>query len=102
MTDRTDISAPGQHVYQRVEIAAPRNVELGSVVNCGVRQSDWRVSGTGPPVRTDLTGDDADQRTAIVGGEQLGIVAFDGLIRRRCELVFLRQVHPQLDPVEDT
>ncbi len=48
----------------------------------------------------DFTGDDADQRAAVVRRQQLGLIALDGLILRRRELVLARQIHPQLDAVE--
>lgn len=48
----------------------------------------------------DLARDDADQRPAVVGRDQCGVTTLDGLVARRRELVLLRQVHPELDAVE--
>ncbi len=48
----------------------------------------------------DVARDDTHQRTAVLGRQQLDLVAFDGLVLRRRELVLARQVHPQLDAVE--
>jgi len=45
-------------------------------------------------VTVDFTGDDADQRSAVVGRKQLGVATFDGLVPRWRELVLLRQIHP--------
>jgi hypothetical protein len=51
-------------------------------------------------VAAELPGDDADERTAVVGGQQRDVGALDRLIPRGSELVLLRQVHPELDAVE--
>lgn len=42
----------------------------------------------------------ADQRPAVVGRQQRGVTTLDGLVPRRRELVLFRQVHPELDAVE--
>src|ERR1700737_3342429 len=101
MGEYSYITATGQHIYQRDEIAAPRNVEPGPVFDRRVGQRDWRVGDAWSAVTVDLTGDDADQRPAVVGREQASVAAFDGLIPRRRELVLLRQIHPKLDPMKD-
>ena len=66
-----------------------------------MHQRDRGVGDTGSAVSVDLTGDDADQRSAVVGRDQFRVVALDGLVPGRGELVFLRQIHPQLDAVEE-
>ena len=54
----------------------------------------------GPLCAADLAGDDADQRAAVLGRQQLDLTALDRLVPGGGELVLLRQVHPQLDAVE--
>ena len=48
----------------------------------------------------DVARDDAHQRAAVLGCQELDLVTFDGLVLRCRELVGARQVHPQLDSVE--
>ena len=110
VSERTDRPAAGQHVHQRVEITVPRQIEPSAGLNGAVRQRDRSVRRTGTPeplgrrhrieLPVDVARDDAHQRSAVLRRQQLHLVAFDGLVFRRRELVLARQVHPQLDTVE--
>jgi hypothetical protein len=100
MADRAHGAAPRQHVDQRIEIAVPRQVQSRPGLNRAVRQRDRRVGGTRAALPVDAAGDDAHQRAAILGREQSDLVALDGLVARRGELILLGQIHPELDAVE--
>jgi hypothetical protein len=60
------------------------------------------VRDAGALVTVQLTGDDTQERAAVGGGEQLDRTTADVLVARRHHLVLGRQVHPQLEPVEET
>ncbi len=62
---------------------------------------DRSMGGAGALMATDIPGDESQQRPRVRRRDQADPVAFDALVPRRAELVAPRQVHPQLDAVEE-
>ena len=54
----------------------------------------------GPRWLADIAGDDPQESAAVTGGQQDHVVGLESLIGRRDHLVLGREVHPQLDTVE--
>ena len=62
---RADRAAAAQHVDQRVEVAAPGQVQLGAGLHGRVQQADRRVRDARAGVPGQVAGDDPDQRAAV-------------------------------------
>src|SRR5215471_11227073 len=97
---RADGALAAQHVDQRVEVGPPRHRQSRAGGDRRVRVSDRGVCAPWAVELPDVAGDDANQRPAVVRGDQLGLLALNALVSRRRELVLGRQVHPELDAVE--
>ena len=61
-----------------------------------------RVGRPWPGVVVQTAGDEPEKGTSVRGREQCHVARSDVLIGRRDHLVRLGQVHPQLDPVEQS
>ena len=95
-----DPSRAGKDVDERVEVRRPRQPQPGADGDRRVDKGHRRVRGAGPGVPTDLAGDDPYQRTRVRRREQGHLPGLQPLVRGRDHLVLARQVHPQLDAVE--
>ena len=102
--DRPALGADGaaavEHVDERVEVDVPREVEAGTRLDGGVHQAHRGVRRPRAGVALDGAGDDADQRTGVGGREQLDLTGADVLVLGVVHLGVAREVHPQLDAVE--
>ena len=65
----------------------------------GVGVGDRGVGDAGPAEAGDVAGDEADERPAVVGGQQAQVVPGDRLVARRGHLQRRGQVDPELDGV---
>src|SRR5207244_10474278 len=63
-------AAAGEHVGERAEGGIPRQGDLRARGEGRVCVRDRSVCDAGPGESRDLAGDETDQRTAVVGGEE--------------------------------
>src|SRR6185437_5163713 len=89
-----------EHVAERVEVRAPWETDLRARRDRGVHQRDRGVRDTGARVPVELAGDDAQQRAAVLRGEQRDLAGPDVLIAGRRHLQPGGQVDPELEAVE--
>src|SRR3984957_3749295 len=97
---RADCAGAAQHVDQRVEVAAPRQVQLGAGLQGHVQQADRRVRDAGAGVPGQVARDDPDQRAAVRRRQQRHLLGPDVLVARGGHLEAPGQVDPQLEAVE--
>ncbi len=93
-------AAAGQHVGQRVEVRLPRQPHLRARRHGGVHQRDRRVGHPGPVMPVERPRDHPQQGPAVRGGQQRHLPGPDVLVPRLGHLQAGRQVHPQLEAVE--
>jgi hypothetical protein len=75
---------------------------LGAGQQAGVDHRHRRVGGARSTMVAELAGDEPQQRTAVVGGQQRDRFGLEVLVLRVDPLLRARQVHPQLEAVEPT
>ena len=63
-------AAASEHVGEALNVGVPRNRQLGARGERHVRVGDRCVRDARPVEAGDVAGDEADQRAAVVGGEQ--------------------------------
>jgi CheY-like chemotaxis protein len=97
---RADRARAAQHVDQRVEVAAPGQVQPGAGLQGHVQQADGRVGDAGAGVPGQVARDDPDQRAPVGRGQQRDLLGPDVLVARGGHLEPPGQVHPQLEAVE--
>jgi signal transduction histidine kinase/CheY-like chemotaxis protein len=97
---RADRAGATEHVDQRVEVAAPGQVQLGAGLQGHVQQADGRVRNAGAGVPGQVARDDPDQRAAVGRGQQRHLLGPDVLVARGRHLEAPGQVDPQLEAVE--
>jgi signal transduction histidine kinase/CheY-like chemotaxis protein len=97
---RADRAGATEHVDQRVEVAAPGQVQLGAGLQGHVQQADGRVRDAGAGVPGQVARDDPDQRAAVGRGQQRHLLGPDVLVARGRHLEAPGQVDPQLEAVE--
>jgi len=97
---RADRARAAQHVDQRVEVAAPGQVQLGAGLQGHVQQADGRVGDAGAGVPGQVARDDPDQRAAVRRRQQGHLLGPDVLVARGGHLEAPGQVDPQLEAVE--
>jgi signal transduction histidine kinase/CheY-like chemotaxis protein len=97
---RADRAGATQHVDQRVEVAAPGQVQLGAGLQGHVQQADGRVRDAGAGVPGQVARDDPDQRAAVRRRQQRYLLGPDVLVARGGHLEAPGQVDPQLEAVE--
>jgi signal transduction histidine kinase/CheY-like chemotaxis protein len=97
---RADRAGATEHVDQRVEVAAPGQVQLGAGLQGHVQQADGRVGDAGAGVPGQVARDDPDQRAAVGRGQQRHLLGPDVLVARGRHLEAPGQVDPQLEAVE--
>jgi hypothetical protein len=90
----------GEDVEEGVEVGAPGQVQASPRGDGGVHEGDRGVRRAGTPVSAHLTGDDAYEGAAVGRGDQGDLRALQALVARGRQLVTGRQVHPQLQAVE--
>ena len=104
MLDRAALGADGaaavEDVDQRVEVDVPRQVEAGAGLDGGVHQRHRGERRARAVVAVDRAGDHPDQRAGVGGGQQRDLAGADVLVLRVVHLGVARQVHPELDAVE--
>ena len=66
-----------------------------------MHQCHRRVGRPGATVATNVAGDDPQEGAAVAGRQQDDVVGLEPLISGRDHLVPGREVHPELDAVEE-
>ena len=98
---RTHLAIAVEDIEQTVVVGAPGQREFGSGAQRGVDLCHRRVRRTRSGGAGDLAGDDADQRTAIGRRDQRDLIGAQILIAGVGPLALPRQVHPELEAVEE-
>ena len=102
--DRSPVSAgpprSGEHIDEGVEVRVPGELQEGTGGDAGVQQGHRCVGRAGAPIPTHLAGDDPHKASAIGCGQQGHLVGFEPLIGGGDHLLPGREVHPELDAME--
>ena len=73
-------AATREGIDERIEVGAPRQVELGTRLQRCVHQRDRRLCRAGPAVSTNLTSNQAKEGAAIRAGEQFTFTRINALL----------------------
>src|SRR5215469_212006 len=93
-------AAAAQYVGKGIEIAPPRQPDLGAGRHGGVDDGDRCVGYAGTAVPRQVTGDQPEQRAAVRGREQRHLAGPDVLVPGAGHFELCGQVHPELESVE--
>ena len=85
---------------ERVEVRAPRQVDVAAGRDRGVDHRHRGVRRPGARVARNVAGDHPHQRATIARAEQRHLTGVQVLVARSDQLVALGQVDPQLETVE--
>ncbi len=87
-------------VDERIEFSGPRERQARSRRHGRVHIGHGRERLAGPGNAAKLAGDDADERCAVVAGDEPHVPRFEALVARLEHLVLGWEVHPELNAVE--